>query len=200
MRRRVLMRLENIKVGIAITGSFCTLRDFIVHIKKLSEECAELTAIFSEAVNNYDTRFGSAWERKEIIEGITGQKPITTITEAEPIGPKQLFDVLTVAPCTGNTLAKLAAGITDNAVTMAVKAHLRNSKPVVIGLSTNDGLGANAKNLGQLLNTKNIYFIPFYQDDPVNKEKSITFRQELLIDAIEMALEDKQLQPVLWRE
>lgn len=193
----LVMRLEKIKVGLAITGSFCTLNSFIEPIKELAAEAESVTPIFSESISSFDTRFSTGEGRKDIIETITGKAAITTIIEAEHIGPKRPFDVLVVAPCTGNTLAKLASAITDNTVTMAVKAHLRNNYPVVIGISTNDGLGATAKNLGTLLNTKNIYFIPFYQDDPVNKEKSLTFKNNLLIDTILKAIDGKQIQPLI---
>lgn len=191
------MKLEKIKVGLAVTGSFCTFNNFIGHIKELAAEAESVTPIFSESMSGFDTRFNTGKDRKDIVEAITGNAAITTVTEAESIGPESLFDVLVVAPCTGNTLAKLAASITDSTVTMAVKAHLRNNRPVVIGVSTNDGLGGNAKNLGALLNTKNIYFIPFYQDDPVNKEKSLTFVSDLTIDTILRAINGKQIQPLI---
>jgi dipicolinate synthase subunit B len=156
-----------------------------------------VTPIFSEAVQNTDTRFATARENIRLLTEITGNGGIKSITDAEQAGPQKLFDIITVAPCTGNTLAKIAIGITDNTVTMAVKAHLRNLRPVVIGVSSNDILGANAKNLGVLLNYKNIFFIPFFQDDPINKEKSVTFKPELMIETLRSALMGRQLQPVM---
>ncbi|MGE5328372.1 MAG: dipicolinate synthase subunit B [Deltaproteobacteria bacterium] len=191
------MRLQNIKVGFALTGSFCTFAKIIPEIQKLVEEGAEVFPIMSEASYNIDTRFGKAEDFINKIEDITEKKIISTITEAEPIGPESSLDVIVIAPCTGNTLAKLANGITDTTVLMAVKAHLRNNKPVVIGVSTNDGLGANAKNLGLLLNTKNIFFIPFSQDNPLVKQNSIVAKMELVVDTILETLKGKQIQPLL---
>jgi len=191
------VNLKNIKIGLAITGSFCTLNSFLPQIKALCAVCDNVTPIFSESVSKLETRFSTADERKTILEGITGRPAITSIVSAEEIGPGKLFDILVIAPCTGNTLAKIANAITDTTTTMAAKAHLRNNRPVLIGLSTNDGLGANARNLGFLLNIKNIYFIPFYQDDPALKPKSITFKDNLLIESIASALNNEQIQPVI---
>jgi len=192
------LRLQNIKIGFALTGSFCTFSKIIPEIQKLVEEGAEVFPIMSEASYNIDTRFGKAEDFINRIEDITGKKIISTITEAEPIGPESLLDVIVVAPCTGNTLAKLANAITDTTVLMAVKAHLRNNKPVVVGVSTNDGLGANAKNLGLLLNAKNIFFIPFSQDNPLLKQNSIVAKMELIVETILESLKGKQIQPVLF--
>lgn len=191
------MRLQNIKVGFALTGSFCTFSKVIPEIQKLVNEGAEVFPIMSEASYNIDTRFGNAEDFINRIEEITNKKIISTITEAEPIGTEAFLDVIVVAPCTGNTLAKLANAITDTTVLMATKAHLRNNKPVVIGISTNDGLGANAKNLGLLLNAKNIFFIPFSQDNPSVKQNSIVAKMELIIETILEALIGKQIQPLL---
>jgi len=191
------MSLNNIKIGFALTGSFCTFNKVFQEIEKLVSEGAEVYPIVSESVNKYDTRFGRVDEWKQRLEEITGKKAISSITEAEPIGPKSLLDILIVAPCTGNTLAKIANGITDTTVTMAVKAHLRNQKPVVIAISTNDGLGANARNLGTLLNRKNIYFVPFGQDDPIKKCNSLVAKFDLIIPTVKEALEGKQIQPIL---
>jgi len=191
------LRLQNIKVGFALTGSFCTFSKIIPEIQKLVNEGAEVFPIMSEASYNIDTRFGNAEDFINRIEEITNKKIISTITEAEPIGTEAFLDILVVAPCTGNTLAKLANAITDTTVLMATKAHLRNNKPVVIGISTNDGLGANAKNLGLLLNTKNIFFIPFSQDNPSIKQNSIVAKMELIIETILEALKGKQVQPLL---
>jgi dipicolinate synthase subunit B len=190
------MEYRDIEVGLVITGSFCTFNEFEGYISELADTVKSVTPIFSESAKTFDTKFNTAAERRGLLEQITGKKAICSIIDAECIGPNKLFDIIVVAPCTGNTLAKLANGITDTTATMAVKAHLRNNRPVVIGISSNDVLGQNAKNLGILLNSKNYYFIPFYQDDPVKKEKSVIFRCELLIDTIEKALEGKQLQPL----
>ena len=191
------MLLQGVKVGFAFTGSFCTFAKVIPELEKIVAEGADVMPIISESVNKFDTKFGLADEWKARIEGITGKRIIKSILEAEPIGPKSLLDILVVAPCTGNTLGKLANGITDTPVTMACKAHLRNNKPVVIAISTNDGLGVNAKNLGMLLNMKNIYFVPFGQDDPIKKCNSLLANNQLLIATVIEALKGKQLQPVL---
>lgn len=191
------MLLEGVKVGFALTGSFCTFGKTVPELEKIVAEGADVLPIISEATDKLDTKFGRAEEWKSKIEGITGKKLIKTIVEAEPIGPKSLLDVIVIAPCTGNTLGKLANGITDTPVTMACKAHLRNSKPVVIAIATNDGLGANAKNLGLLLNTKNIYFVPFGQDDPLKKCNSVVAKFELIVPTILEALKGKQIQPLL---
>lgn len=191
------MPLRDIKIGFAFTGSFCTFAKVIPELGKIAAQGAEIVPIISETVDRTDTRFGKSSEWKARIEELTSNKIIKTIAEAEPIGPKRLLDILVVAPCTGNTLGKLANGITDTSVTMACKAHLRNSRPLLIAVATNDGLGANAKNIGLLLNTKGIYFVPFEQDDPEKKNNSIVADFKLLIPAIENALEGKQLQPVL---
>lgn len=191
------MLLDGVKVGIAITGSFCTFETIIVEIKRLVDEGADVYPIISFNVDNLDTRFGKALEWKEKIEEATGKSLISTIQDAEPIGPKGYLDILVIAPCTGNTLAKIANAITDTPVTMAWKAHLRNNKPAVIAISTNDGLSSNAKNIGILMNMKNIYFVPFGQDDPIKKCNSLIAKYEMMVPTIEKALEDKQIQPVL---
>ena len=148
------MDVKAIKIGFCICGSFCTFDEIIPQVKKLLAQGAEVTPIFSNPAYSWDTRFYSAKEFRSIIEGITGRKVIKSLVEAEPIGPEKLMDIVVVAPCTGNTLAKLANGITDSAVTMACKAHLRNQGPLVLAIATNDGLGANAQNIGRLLNMK----------------------------------------------
>lgn len=191
------MELEGKKIGFALTGSFCTLDKVMPQIEKLVKEGAEVFPIISESVDKLDTKFGKAEDWKKQLIDITGKKIISSIVEAEPIGPKALFDLIVVAPCTGNTLSKLANAITDTSVTMACKAHLRNSRPVVIAISTNDGLGANAKNLGLILNMKNIYLVPFGQDDPVKKTNSLVAKLELLQPTVLEALNGKQIQPVL---
>lgn len=191
------MLLQGIKAGFAFTGSFCTFEKTIKELERMVTEGADVMPIISGAVDSFDTKFGRAEDWKTKIEGITGKKLVRTIVEAEPIGPKALLDILVIAPCTGNTLGKLANGITDTPVTMACKAHLRNGRPVVIAISTNDGLGANAKNLGALLNTKNIYFVPFGQDDPIKKCNSLMAKSELIIPTVLEALQGRQLQPIL---
>ena len=169
----------------------------IQEIKKLVAQGADVTPILSDAAYHWDTRFYPAKEFRSVIEGITGKKIINSVKEAEPIGPMKTMDVVVVAPCTGNTMSKLANGITDGAVTMACKAHLRNQRPIVIAISTNDGLGVNAKNLGKLLNMKNVYFVPFGQDDPIKKSKSLVAKLDRLLPTIEWAMEGKQIQPLL---
>lgn len=160
-------------VGFALCGSFCTFKKVIPQIKALVDFGYNVIPVMSEVSYSTDTRFGKAEDFAKQIEDITGKKIIHTITAAEPIGPKMLLDALIIAPCTGNTLGKMANGITDTAVTLAAKAHLRNGRPVIIAVSTNDALGAAAKNIGLLMNSKNIYFVPMRQDDPENKPNSI---------------------------
>jgi len=191
------MSLKGIKVGFCITGSFCTFDQVIPQIKKLVEDGAEVVPIFSYSVDTMDTRFYAAKDFKQIIENLTKKKVINTIAGAEPIGPKKMLDIVVIAPCTGNSLAKLANGITDTPVIMAAKGHLRNLKPVVIAISTNDGLGNNGKNIGMLLNTKNVYFVPFRQDNPFEKPNSIVADMDKIYDTIISALKGQQIQPVL---
>ncbi|HHY97746.1 MAG TPA: dipicolinate synthase subunit B [Firmicutes bacterium] len=191
------MRLSGKTIGFALTGSFCTIPEVLPQVEVLVKQGAEVYPILSHNAAMCNTRFGKAAELVKRLEEITGREPICTIQEVEPIGPCAILDVLVVAPCTGNTLAKLAMAITDGPVTMAVKAHLRNGRPVVIGISTNDALSNNAKNLGILLNTKNIYFVPFGQDDPDKKPNSLISKMDLIPDAILAALEGVQLQPLL---
>lgn len=191
------MSLKEKKIGVAFTGSFCTYEKAFTELQKLIEEGAAVQTIFSDAAAAIDSRFGNADEFVSKAEALTGKKPIMTISDAEPIGPGNLFDILVLFPCTGNTIAKLANGITDTPVLMAAKAHLRNNKPLLISVSTNDALGMNMKNIGLLLNTKNIYFIPFGQDNPQKKPNSMIAHTELLIPSIEAALEGNQLQPVI---
>ena len=201
------MSLKETQIGVAFTGSFCTYKKAFLELQKLSNCCGSVQTVFSTAAASTDSRFGSAESFYRRAEEITGNKPMMTISEAEPIGPKNLFDALVILPCTGNTLAKLANGITDplkkvssvgvKLNVMAAKAHLRNNKPLLLSLSTNDALGMNMKNIGLLLNTKNIYFVPFGQDDPEKKPNSMTAHTDLLIPALEAALENRQLQPVI---
>lgn len=192
------MRLMGKKIGIALTGSHCTLEKVMEEIEKLiREEGADIYPIISDSVNTTDTRFGTAAHWKGTLEKITNKKVITSIAEAEPIGPKKLLDALVIAPCTGNTMAKLAHGITDSTVLMAAKATLRNQKPVILAISTNDGLGFGACNLGILLNTKNIYLVPFGQDNPLGKNNSLVAHMDKIADTVLASLEGRQIQPVL---
>lgn len=191
------MKLEGMKVGLAFTGSFCTFDKIEKAAITLVEAGADVTPIFSINVQTTNSRFGNTTEYIRRISSITGNPPILKLEEAEPIGPKNLLDILLIAPCTGNTLAKLANGITDTPVLMAAKAHLRNSKPLVISLSTNDALGINFKNIGDLFNIKNIYFVPFGQDDPIKKPNSIIARTDFIPQTLECALDGTQIQPVI---
>lgn len=189
--------MNNKNIGIAITGSFCTFKKLLPCLKSLKEIYHNITPIFSYAVGETDTRFYKAKDFYNDVLEITGQKPITTIVEAEPIGPKGLLDLLIIAPCTGNTLAKLNNAITDTPVLMATKAHLRNDRPVLISISTNDGLSGNFKNIGELLVKKNIYLVPFEQDNYISKKFSIVSDFDLLPKAAEAALLGRQLQPII---
>lgn len=191
------MELKGKKIGVALTGSFCTFEKTFQELQKLADLGAELYPILSNASQTISCRFGNPEVYMEKIEAITGRKPILCIEGAEPIGPSGYLDILMILPCTGNTAAKLANGITDTPVLMAAKAHLRNNKPLVISISTNDGLGMNMKNIGLLLNTKNIYFVPFGQDDCVKKPNSLVAHLDRLQPTLELALENKQHQPIL---
>ncbi|RNC28061.1 MAG: Dipicolinate synthase subunit B [Candidatus Dichloromethanomonas elyunquensis] len=191
------MRFEGMKIGFALTGSHCTLAETVKVLEQLVEEGADITPVISYAVDQMDTRFGKAHEWREKLRKITGKEPLRTIPEVEPIGPKKMFDCVVIAPCTGNTLAKFTNGITDTPVLMASKAHLRNLGPVVIAVSTNDGLGANAKNIGELLSTKNIYLVPFGQDSPLKKANSLVAHMDKIPATILEAVNGKQIQPLL---
>lgn len=192
-----MLKLEGFKIGFALTGSHCTVDSVLFQIGGLVGEGAQVFPIVSPTVENVDTRFGRARELMENLERVTGEQPVKSIVEAEPIGPGKLFDLLIVAPCTGNTLAKLANGITDTTVLMAVKAHLRNQLPVLLAIATNDGLGMNARNIGTLLNARHIYLVPFGQDDPLAKPNSLVAKMEDIVPAALSALQGKQLQPLL---
>ncbi len=189
--------MNRLRVGFCMCGSFCTFAKVIPIMQKLVDEGAEVFPVMSETAFSTDTRFGKAQEHIEKIEKICGKKIISTLVEAEPIGPKKMLDVLIIEPCTGNTLSKLANGITDSCVTMAAKAHLRNMRPVLIAVSTNDGLSTSAKNIGVLQNRKNVYFVPYTQDDPFLKESSLVADFEKTIVAMHLALEGRQMQPVI---
>lgn len=190
--------MEKIKLGFAFCGSFCTLESTITELENLVNLGYDVFPIMSYAVYNTDTRFGTAKYFIDKIEKITQKEIIHEIKDAEPIGPKKIIDALIIAPCTGNTLGKLANGITDTPVTMAAKSHLRNERPLIIAVSTNDALGASAKNIGSLMNCKNIYFVPFGQDLPEKKHNSCVANYKLIPEAIEKGLKGEQLQPLLY--
>ncbi|HAY73684.1 MAG TPA: dipicolinate synthase subunit B [Ruminococcaceae bacterium] len=183
-------------VGFALCGSFCTFSDVIPQIEMLRKLNYDIVPIMSGIAYETDTRFGRAEEIRNRIETICKHEILHTIPEVEPIGPKKMLDVLVIAPCTGNTAAKLANGITDTSVTMAAKSHLRNGRPVVIAVSTNDGFAGAAKNIGSLLNYKNIYLVPFRQDDHEKKPRSLVADFSLIPEAVEAALKGEQLQPI----
>lgn len=191
------MRTE--RVGFAVCGSFCTHEKVLEALARLTEEYETVIPIVSEISAFTDTRFGTSEDLLEQLEDLTGNEVLYSIPAVEPIGPKGLLDVLVVAPATGNTIAKLAAGITDTVVTMAVKAHLRNSRPVVIAVSSNDGLAAGAKNIGELLVRKNYYFVPFGQDNAEKKPASLVSDFSKLSETVGAALEGRQIQPILLR-
>lgn len=195
--KRRSMDVKDKRIGVGITGSFCTYERVFAALSELKAAGAVVQTVFSAAAGGTDSRFGDAEHFRKTAEEITGKKPWYTIPEVEPVGPKGLWDLLIILPCTGNTLAKLANGITDGPVLMAAKAHLRNERPVLLSISTNDALGMNMKNIGLLLNAKNIFFVPFGQDNPVKKPASMIARTELLLPAAEAALEGRQYQPIL---
>ena len=188
---------SGLRIGCAMTGSFCTFKEVFKAWEKLKETGAELVPIMSFNACSIDNRFYSAKESADIFEAICGKKILNTIAQVEPIGPKKLLDLLIVAPCTGNTIAKIANGITDTPVSLAVKSHLRNGKPVIIAISTNDALAHSAINIGKLLNTRNIFFVPFSQDDPFAKPTSAVAKFELIAETADSALKNSQIQPVL---
>ena len=182
-------------IGFAITGSFCTHDKALETVKNLTQKY-NVIPIVSEKVLTTDTRFGKAKDLIENLEATTGNKVVSTIVQAEPIGPKNLIDIMIIAPCTGNTLSKLANAITDNAVTMVAKAHLRNNKPIVIGISSNDALGKNSENLGRLINSKNVFFVPMGQDDFRKKPNSLICDWEKIEQTLLTAFKGEQLQPI----
>lgn len=184
------------KIGYALTGSFCTIEKSLETLKELVKEY-EVIPICSFNVAKMDTRFIKGADTVKQLEEITGNKVISTIETAEPIGPKKLLDVLVVAPCTGNTLGKLCQGIIDTPVTMSVKAHLRNDRPVVLAISTNDGLSGSAKNIGCLLERRNIYFVPFGQDDYIHKTTSLVAHFDMIGETVKEAAKGRQIQPML---
>ena len=187
---------SKLRIGFAMCASYCTYEKAFAAAERLSHDY-ELMPVMSENAAETDTRFGTATEHIKRLMLLSGHKVVTTIAEAEPLGPAQPMDALLIAPCTGNTLAKLSHGITDTAVTMAAKAHLRNGRPVIIALSTNDGLSGSAENIARLLNRKHFYFVPFRQDDPAKKPRSLQADFSLLEETVRAALQGRQLQPIL---
>ncbi len=187
--------MSKLRLGLALTGSYCSFEKLTAVLPEL---CAafDVLPLFSENALR-DSRFGegAVWRRR--VEEAAGREAVVTVAAAEPLGPQDRLDVLAVVPCTGNTLAKLSRGVTDTAVTMAAKGHLRNGKPLVIGISTNDGLAASAENIGRLLARKNVYFVPFGQDDPERKPFSLSLDYREIIPAVLAAAQGKQLQPIL---
>lgn len=194
------MDFSNCNIGYGITGSFCTFAKTRKEIIRLTEMGANVIPIFSYQTQNCDTRFGNAREFVEGVCEITGNEGIKSIQQAEPIGPKNYLDIMVIAPCTGNSAAKLTNGITDTPVLMAAKAHMRNGKPLVIAISTNDALGVNFKTIGALMNMKNIYFVPFGQDNFKSKPNSMIAKMELLPETIEAAMCGRQIQPIIVTE
>ena len=187
---------QKLRIGLALCGSYCTYEKVFAAVERIADKY-ELVPIMSETAAETDSRFGTATEHIKRLMLMTGKRVVTTIAEAEPLGPAAPMDALIIAPCTGNTLAKLSLGITDSAVTMAAKAHLRNGKPLIIAFSTNDGLSGSAENIARLLNRKNVYFVPFGQDDPLKKPRSLQADFTLLDDALQAALRGRQIQPIL---
>lgn len=189
--------MEQPTIGFAVTGSFCTFQKVLRCLRALKERYPSIVPIFSENAYFLDSRFGPAEDFIAEVEEICGRPVLKTIQEVEPFGPKVTLDLLVVASCTGNTLAKLAAGIADTSVTFACKAHLRNGRPIVLAVSTNDGLAAAARNIGDLLNRKHYFFVPFGQDDPRKKPTSLISDLTKLPDTVDAALQGVQLQPLL---
>ena len=191
------MNHKELRVGFAFCGSFCTMSRALDALEQTAARFGPVTPIVSGTVASTDTRFGAAHDFMREMERICGCRVIDTVAGAEPIGPKGLLDVLVICPCTGNTLAKLAHGVTDSSVTMAAKAHLRNGKPLVLALATNDGLAGRAPNLGTMLNRKNVYFVPFGQDDWAGKPTSLVADFSQVPETVEAACRGEQIQPVL---
>ncbi|OBZ16931.1 MULTISPECIES: dipicolinate synthase subunit B [Bacillales] len=191
------MNWSGITVGYALSGSHCTFAEVMPEIKRFVDAGANVVPIVSNTLMTTDTRFGKSEDWQAQLKAITGNELISTIVQAEPLGPSKLLDVLVIAPCTGNTTSRLANAITDSAVLMAAKAQMRNGRPLVLAISTNDGLGLNAANIAKLLVAKHIYFVPFGQDNPVQKPNSLVARMDLVLEACEAALQGKQLQPLL---
>lgn len=191
------MNISGKSIGIALTGSYCTFDRVFPQIEGLVKENADVYTIFSYQAQATDTRFGRAADFLNQAKDMTGKEPVLSISEAEKLGPNNILDAIIVAPCSGNTLAKMANGITDTPVLMATKGLLRNNKPVILAISTNDALSNNLKNIGLLINSKNIYFVPFSQDNYKGKPNSMVAHYELMLPALELALEGRQLQPII---
>ena len=191
------MELESCRVGFAFCGSFCTYAKALNALEKVKARFGDVTPIVSQASAACDTRFGNAHDFMREMERICDKRVVDTLQKAEPIGPKQTLDALVICPCTGNTLGKLAAGIADTTVTLAAKAHLRNGRPLIIAVSTNDGLASSAKSIGTLLDKKHVYFVPFRQDDPTGKPTSLVADFSLVPDTVAAALRGEQLQPLV---
>lgn len=191
------MKWQGKTVGYAITGSHCTLEEVMPQISRFVDEGANVVPIVSNTVQNTDTRFGSSENWLKQLKDITGNDIISTIVGAEPLGPSKLLDILVIGPCTGTTTSKLANAMTDSPVLMAAKAQMRNCRPLVLAISTNDGLGLNAANIAKLLVTKNIYFVPFGQDNPIQKPNSLVAKMDLIPETCYAALSGTQLQPMI---
>ncbi len=197
MRGEIEMSLEGKRIGFGLTGSHCTYDAIFPEIEKLVKAGADVFPAVTFTVKNTETRFGKGEDWIKRIEEVTGKKVIDTIVDAEPLGPKIPLDCMVIAPLTGNSLSKFANALTDSPVLMAAKATLRNGNPVVLGISTNDALGLNGVNLMRLMAAKNIYFIPYGQDDPIKKPNSMVARMTALSETVEAAIQGKQLQPVI---
>lgn len=192
------LKLKDKKIGFILTGSFCTFNKTIEQMENIKKQEADIVPIMSYNSYELDTKFGKAKEFIDKIKDITGKNIIHTIQDAEPIGPKHLTDIMIIAPCSGNTIAKLANGITDSPALMAAKSHLRNNNPLVIAISTNDGLSGSAENIGKILNRNNYYFVPFRQDNPITKPRSLVFNPNLIVKTLELALDGEQIQPIIF--
>lgn len=191
------MNWQGVTVGYAVTGSHCTLAEVMPQIQRFVDDGAKVVPIISQSVLTTDTRFGKSEDWQKQLQDITGNNIISTIVEAEPLGPKKLLDIMVIAPCTGTTTSKLANAVTDSPVLMAAKAQMRNGRPLVVAISTNDGLGFNLANIAKLIVAKNLYFVPFGQDNPAEKPNSLVAQMELVPEACFAALEGKQLQPLI---
>lgn len=192
-----MMDWKGVTVGYALSGSHCTFAEVMPQIRRFVDKGAKVVPIISNSLLTTDTRFGKAEDWRKQLKQITGNDIIASIVDAEPLGPSRMLDVLVIAPCTGNTISKLANAQTDSAVLMAAKAQMRNQRPLVLAISTNDGLGLNAVNIARLLVAKNIYFVPFGQDAPDKKPNSLVARMDLILETCQHALQGKQLQPLI---
>ncbi len=188
--------MDGLRIGFALTGSFCTIDRALAAMQTIKDKGADITPILSFNVSSMDTRFGTAASLREKLTSMTGHAPLETLTDVEPIGPKAYFDILVVAPCTGSTLGRLACGLSDTPVTLAVKSQLRRSLPIVLAVATNDALGASMRNIAQLNNTKYLYFVPMCQDDPLHKPNSLVADFELIEPTVAAALNGMQIHPM----